>query len=459
MVHKPIFPTSVCLMGILAASALGQEGLPVDSSVVQDTPETVPVPQDRAEVDRQLRDELAATFDRIPGLDQIEVRVEAGVVFLRGDALTSAESALADSLARRMPGVLYVDNRISEATPVRRRLGPVVEELQTKLLTWVAYLPLIVVAGILVIFALLLARGTYRLEKPFARVTRNPFLRNLLRQVAAGGVALLGILVALELLDATALVGAVLGAAGVVGIAFGFAFRNIAENYLAGIILSLRQPFSPDDHILVEGQEGKVIRLTSRETVLMTLDGNHLRIPNATIFNSVMQNNTRNPLRRFRFDLSVSQQEDLARAREIGLSALQNMDGVLEEPSPRAVITEIGDSWVVIRFFGWVNQGEVAFDKARSEAIRLTKEALDFHGVAMPAPEYGIRVLEGVAVAGVSEAPVEVGEPSARSATSDPGVERTPSVEPDLTPDQSLDQQIAKDREEAKEPDLLGPST
>ena len=291
-------------------------------------------------------------------------------------------------------------------------------------------------------------------------MSRNPFLQNLLRQAGGVGAGLLGVVLALELLDATALVGAVLGAAGVVGIAVGFAFRNIAENYLAGIILSIRQPFSPDDQILVEGQEGKVIRLTSRETLLMTLDGNHLRIPNATIFNSVVQNYTRNPLRRFRFDLSVGQSEALARVQSIGLSALQGLEGILDEPPPRVVITDVGDSWVMLRFSGWIDQRTVAFDKARSEAIRVTKEALDAERVAMPAPEYGIRILDG----GESLPPKTPAAADLREARG-PLIHAEPESTPvsalaaDLSPDRAIDEQIAKDREEAEEKDLLkGPS-
>ncbi len=94
-------------------------------------------------------------------------------------------------------------------------------------------------------------------------------------------------LVALEILDATAIVGALLGTAGVLGVALGFAFKDILENYLAGILMSLRQPFSPRDHVVIDGNEGLVIALNSRATILMTLDGNHLRLPNALVFRSV----------------------------------------------------------------------------------------------------------------------------------------------------------------------------
>ncbi|MBT8395596.1 MAG: mechanosensitive ion channel, partial [Gemmatimonadetes bacterium] len=406
-----------------------------------------------------LREGLAATFDRIPGLEGVDVRVEAGVVFLSGTVLSSGDQALADSLATQTPGVLYVDDRIAEETSVSMRLRPLLQTAEGKLYLWLSYLPLLLLAVALALFFLGLARLVYRWDALFDRVSRNPFLRNLIRQIVGGSVGLLGVLLALELLDATALVGAVLGAAGVVGIAMGFAFRNIAENYLAGIILSLRQPFSPDDHVLVEGQEGRVLRLTSRETLLMTLDGNHLRIPNATIFNSVVQNLTRNPLRRFRFDLSVGQSEDLSRVMELARATLLDMEGVLNDPPPWAIVSEVGDSWVLLRFFGWVDQRDVAFEKARSEAIRLTKEAFDAAGIAMPAPEYGLRLLD--AEPGVKievEVPTAQAGPVVETDRIDQPPESPVPIQVDLGPDRALDEQIARDREEAKDRDLLEPT-
>jgi small-conductance mechanosensitive channel len=445
------------------AQPAGQEGAPAQAA---------PISDDQAQADGQLEARLLATYDRIPGLADVEIRVEAGVVFLSGTVLSYGDRALADSLASKAPGVVYVQNGIVEETSIRVRIAPLLATAESKLLTWASYLPLLLLAGAVVLLFFFLGRMVYRWDAPFTRVIENLFLRSLARQTAAWAVGLLGVLLALELLDATALVGAVLGAAGVMGIAVGFAFRNIAENYLAGIILSLRQPFAPNDHVLIEGQEGKVLRLTSRETLLMTLDGNHLRIPNATIFNSVVQNYTRNPLRRFRFDLTIGQDEDMAPALELGRRTLEAMEGVLNDPPPHASLVEVGDSWVLLRFFGWVDQRVVALDKARSGAIRLTKEAFDRAGISMPAPEYGIRLLDGaeggklqVAVAERGEGPStppaagpEAKAPEARAPEPGGAPAPTSSALEDLGPDRALDEQIARDREEAGETDLLSSS-
>ena len=87
--------------------------------------------------------------------------------------------------------------------------------------------------------------------------------------------------------------------------ALGFAFRDIAENYIAGVLLSLRRPFAPGEHVVIDNREGKVVALTSRATILMTLDGNELRLPNAMVFKAVVLNYSKNPQRRFDFTITI----------------------------------------------------------------------------------------------------------------------------------------------------------
>jgi len=274
----------------------------------------------------------------------------------------------------------------------------------------------------------------------FFRWIDNRFVRDLVRQLFRVGVIAVGFLIALELLDATALVGATLGAAGVVGIAVGFAFKDLVENYIAGLLLSMRQPFSPNDHVTVDGHEGKVVRLTSRATVLLTLDGNHLRIPNAAVFKAVILNYSRNPLRRFDFKVGVGVEEDLVAAQDLGCSILCGMDAVLREPEPFALVTELGDSAVNLHFFGWVDQSKADFFKAKSAAIRLVKTAFDDAKIEMPEPIYRVITQAGV----VSEPPKRTSEKA----------EREEREEGDTSVDEHLDSQVDAERA-AEGPDLL----
>ena len=200
---------------------------------------------------------------------------------------------------------------------------------------------------------------------------------------------------ALELLDATSIVAAILGTAGVLGLALSFAFRDIVEHYLASIILSVRNPFLTHDYVEVDGVAGKVVRLTTSETVLMTADGNSVRIPNATVFKSRITNYTRNPLRRFDFAVGVGADEDLARAQQIGVDALQELPGVLKDPAPSCFVEELGDSAVNLRFFGWVDQTQSEFLKVKSHAIKLLKTLMDLNDVDLPVPTFAVDIRRG----------------------------------------------------------------
>lgn len=273
-------------------------------------------------------------------------------------------------------------------------LHPVLERLLEEGYRLAAALPLFALA-LLVVWLAWRVGGWLSRRKTFARISKdNPFVRELARTTTRWVVLLIGILVALEIMDATALVGAVLGTAGVLGVALGFAFKDILENYLAGILMSVRQVFTPRDHVVIDGNEGIVVSMSSRATILMTLDGNHLRLPNALVFRGVTLNYTRNPNRRFTFDVGIGVDEDLVLAQQLGVDELKQVDGVLETPPPRAFINALGESSVQVTFHGWVDQRSHDFLRVRSEAIRRTKLAMESADMDMPEPIYRVQISE-----------------------------------------------------------------
>jgi len=285
----------------------------------------------------------------------------------------------------------------------------------------------------------LASRLVSRRRQLFERLIDNTFVRALFRQLLALVIAILGAVTALELLDATAVVGAILGTAGIVGLAIGFAFKDTVENYIASVLMTLRQPFSPNDHVVIGDQEGHVVRLTSRATILMTPDGNHVRIPNATVFSSTMTNFTRSPFRRFAFDIGVGTTDDLVEATALATDTLSEMEGVMQEPAPETQVLELGDSNVQVRVFGWVDQSSYDFLRVRSEAVRLVKTAFDDAAVSMPEPTYNVRLYD------------EQRGFSAREG--DDSKPRVREVRANLRPDRHIEKQVAA--EQVEEQDLL----
>jgi small-conductance mechanosensitive channel len=232
----------------------------------------------------------------------------------------------------------------------------------------------------------------------------------------------------------------------VLGLALGFAVRDTIGNYVSSLMLSLRQPFRPNEHVVIDEHEGRVIRLTSRATILMTLDGNHLRIPNSTVYKAVILNYSRNPNRRFHFDLGVDGDDNSMDAIATGLEALNSLDLVVDDPNPNGIIHKVGDSNVAIRFFGWIDQGRTDFLKGRSLAIQSVKTALENAGFALPEPIYRLRFDEGV------HTTVTAGAQKARARAER---RRGEGVSDDSRPDPDVVRMVDQERAESDAEDLL----
>ncbi len=411
--------------------------------------ETAAIDPSETPADEKIARRLTDIFSQVGDLESVEVAVRSGVVTLTGSVPgnQSAEEALA--LAGKIEGVVYVRDRLEEATEVSARVSPAIKKLREIGNRTLALLPVIAVAIAIVLVFWFIGSFLARSRGLFRRLGLSDLASELVRRIIRTVVLGIGIVIALEILDATAVVGAVLGIAGVAGVALGFAFRNIVENYLAGVLLSTRNPFSIGDHVEIGGFAGKVARLTSRDTVLMTLDGNHLRIPNSAVINRELVNYTRNPLRRFEFAVGVSVDLDLSDARRVGIDSLSSLSGILSDPPPTALVEELGDSAVVLRFFGWIDQTHSDFRKARSEAIRTVKSAFDAADIEMPEPIYRVHLRDQVGK-------LEPATASAPTKAEDPKKKLPPApLETDVTADDTIDKQLAADLAKSEEPNLL----
>ena len=408
---------------------------------------TISAGQDRpsdAEIDRRIEE----IFDQIDGLRGVFVTVKSGVVTLRGRVREFALADQAVTIAERVEGVVSVSNEIQEVTSVGERLVPVVDRLTRRGIQLINYLPLLLVAA--AVFLVVAAAGWWAAARrwPWDRIAPNGFIADLLRNIVRLVFLAVGLVLALDILGATALLTTILGAAGIVGLALGFAVRDTVENYIASILLSIRQPFRPNDYVQIDGNAGLVIRLTSRATVLMNLDGNHIRIPNATVFKGTITNYSRNPERRFSFELGLDPSCNLQAARQLGIDTISALDFVLDEPPVGSWITDIGDSTVGMWFSGWIDQTQTDFANARSEALRLTKLALETNGFALPEPTYRLRI-EG------TEAPLVA--PSTKPTRK--GQQRRHSGETaavaDTSADDAMEKKVVEDRALSDRDNLL----
>ena len=423
-------------------------------------------PSDPIEVqavdDSAIDARISAIFAEIGGLSDIEVEVNEGVVSLSGMVASQADANRAVSIASRFQGVVTVEDGLERDLSVGRSISPAISNLQQSLERGWQALPLVGLAIIIFLIIAVLGHLLASWKGLWRRLTPNPFLAEILAQAIRFIAIVLGLVVALNLIGATALMGAILGGAGVIGLAIGFAVRDTVENYIASIMLSLRQPFRANDHVLIDDHEGRVVRLTSRATILMTLDGNHLRVPNSSVFKAVILNYTRNPERRFEFELGVDAEDDPVAAMATGIAAMSTLDFVLDEPKPEAIIRTVGDSNIVIRFMGWVDQSQSNFGKARSLAIRAAKDAVEEAGFTLPEPIYRLRIdglpkaLSGNATVteGPAEAPAPT-EPPKPKAAAPAGAAASEKDVLDVRPDDHIAEKVDEERAQTGENDLL----
>lgn len=287
-----------------------------------------------------------------------------------------------------------VASSVAGRSALLERFAAALDLMETKLVKLVASAPLLLVAILIVLFSVWLGSFAARRMRVLSRIARsNPYMDGLLRGIVRGLIILAGVLVALDLLGATSLVGAVLGSAGVVGLVLGFAFKDIAENYVAGVLLSLRRPFAPGDHVRIDNHEGKVVALNSRATILMTMDGNHLQLPNSLVFKSVLLNYSRNPRRRFEFETNVGARASWHDAMDTGLGALASVDGVLQDPAPNVLIRSLTDNGATLLFQAWIDQTRNDLGKTRSEAMRRVRKTLRGADLLPPDPVQKVMLL------------------------------------------------------------------
>ena len=427
-------------------------------AIAQDTagePVSEPIAAERTVSDDAIQQRLSDIFSEIGGLENIDISVSSGVVSLSGTVSQQGDGARAAAIASRLEGVVTVEDSISRSLAVDQSISPAIETLRSSMQRAWEGLPLLGFAAAVFLVILIIGHLIASWSPLWRRLTPNPFLAEIVAQTVRFIFVVLALIVAMNLIGATAIIGAILGGAGVIGLAIGFAVRDTVENYISSIMLSLRQPFRANDHVLINEHEGKVVRLTSRATILMTMDGNHLRIPNATVFKAVILNFTRNPERRFEFELGVDANDDPVAAMACGLAAMCKLDFILKDPKPDALIEAVGDSNIVLKFLAWVDQSDAEFHKARSLAIRAAKIALEDEGFSLPEPIYRLRfdgqppfALPGKGAPASPPPPHKPPRPTAGETGAEADLM-------DVRPDDHISEKVEEERAQTGENDLL----
>lgn len=435
---------------LLLALCLAVWPLAATAQQTQTQPTGAITVDDSAEQDTRIATRIRNILNGLDGFDDVTVSVDSGIVTLRGTTSDQARATQLGDLVTRVEGVVAIDNEVTQTTDVVEQLNPAVDRFRNRMWQFVTYLPLAAVALLAFLLVAMLGVLLARMKRPWDRMAPNAFIADIYRQIVRLAFIVAGLVVALDILNASALLSTILGAAGIVGLAIGFAVRDTVENFIASIMLSVRQPFRPNDMVEIEGDIGKVIRLTSRATILLSFDGNHIRIPNAIVFKSRIVNYTRNDERRFVLELGVAYDTDLVAAQDLALKTVTDLPFALADPAPSVWIERLGDSAVILQVAAWIAQNDANFPAARGEAYRMCLAAFGAAGIEMPGPTYTI---VGRPEPEGPQAPVPPRKPKPG-----PQPERLEVQTVDAQADQQLERIISAERQAQSGSDLLSRS-
>jgi small conductance mechanosensitive channel len=271
---------------------------------------------------------------------------------------------------------------------VRAALG----EAWAKVTGWVEGLVESVPNVIAALVVLLLFWGLARLirrvvGKLVGRVTAQPEVTRLVATASYVAVLILGVLLALGALNLDKTVTSILAGAGILGLALGFALQDIAENFIAGIILNVRDQFSEGDIVESGDFMGTIERVYLRATVLRTFTGQRVLIPNAMVFKNPIINYSQPGSRRVDVAVGVSYGDDLERARDVAIQAIEGLEERDDSRGVELFYEEFGGSSINFQLRFWVRfSRQTDYLRARSEAIMRIKAAFDEAGITIPFP-------------------------------------------------------------------------
>lgn len=218
------------------------------------------------------------------------------------------------------------------------------------------------------------------------KIIKSDSLRALFIQLLSVLIWGSSILISCVLLFPDLGLGDLIGLLGLGSVAIGFAFQDIFKNFLAGVLLLLNEPFRLNDQIIVDEYEGTVEAINVRSTEIRTYQGERVVIPNAIVFTSSVRVLTDRPCRRTDLPIGLSYDTSLPHARQILLTALAEVEGVLDTPSVEVDVVAFKDSSVELMVRYWTLPQVVHVRQTRSRVIMALKQACDQANIQIPYP-------------------------------------------------------------------------
>lgn len=276
-----------------------------------------------------------------------------------------------------------------------------VELIQGKLFGWaktlIEMLPNLALAALIVVIGWLLAKFSQKMTKRIlSRVMDSTALVRLISSSIYLLVNFTFLFAALSIMHLDKTVTSILAGAGIIGLALGFAFQDIASNFIAGVMMAAQRPIHVGELIETDGHLGVVEKIDLRTTQIRNLQGIQVIIPNKDVFQTVLMNYTRNGTRRVELIVGVSYGDDLEKVRKVTLDAVGSVSGLLPDHPVELFYREFSNSSINYEVRFWItSESQGHYNDQLSQAIMAIKAAYARESITIPFPirtlDFGIK--------------------------------------------------------------------
>ena len=216
-----------------------------------------------------------------------------------------------------------------------------------------------------------------------------------LNRVGSSAIIFFGFLIAMVIAIPGFTPAQLMSALGIGSVAIGFAFKDIFQNLLSGILILLSEPFKIGDDIIVSGMEGTVEDIQIRATFLRSPDGRRIVIPNATVYTSAVTVNTAYPRRRCEFVVGIGYEDDVQKAKDVILSILDRDPTILSQPGFSVNVSALADFSINLTVRWWVNTSETSTSGSISEIQERVIHAFNDQSISIPYPVQEVKIFRG----------------------------------------------------------------
>lgn len=335
--------------------------------------------------DEAIQKRLTQIFETSGWFKEMQVEVKEGLVLLKGKVSSEKRKNWALKIIERTEGVIGVIDQLADSRE-KTILTPTEEEVDNMVNGSKRAIPYILSAVVILFIFSALAYYTRKATSNILEKKRtNTILIEAISNLIGLVVIILGLYFALKATGLSALSVTVLGSTGFIGIGIGLALKSTFENYMASLMISMREIFRHGEWVKVDNDEGIVHTVNTRGTTLINFEGTTITIPNSKVISSTIKNMSRNPKMRASFVVGIGYDQSISKAREIILETLKKISpGILSDPEPYVLVSLLDNSSINLKVYLWFDVTQISLARIVSRAIEDSLNALIANNISIP---------------------------------------------------------------------------